>query len=110
MKELSSRFHIVEFSKQRRVKSNSIMNGKRFPINPTMSDLERGDPHLPEMISFLRHLVQGKTQREAAKNAALAYLALMTAFQQEGMVELEWVPSLAIDVGDIEYEVCFVTV
>ena len=60
---------------------------------------------LSKMIHVVRHLIQGKPQLEVAANAALAYLALITAFQQEGLLELEWVPKLAIDVGDTEYEV-----
>jgi hypothetical protein len=43
--------------------------------------------------------------QSVAHNAALTYLAMITAFQQAKLVELDWVPVLAIDVGDTEYQV-----
>ena len=83
------------------------MNKTRLTINPILSDLHEGDTVLPEMVHVVRHLIQGKPELEVAANAALAYLALMTAFQQEGLLELEWVPELDIDVGNTEYKVVF---
>jgi hypothetical protein len=82
------------------------MSGKpQVTLRPTITDLKNGDPTLQEMVRFIKHLVHGSNAQTAAHNAALTYLAMITAFQQAGLVELDWVPVLAIDVGDTEYQV-----
>ena len=81
------------------------MERDRITLGPTIEDLNKGDPRLQEMIRFIRFLVERDTDKEVAHNASLAYLALVTAFQQAGLVEVEWAPVLAIDIGDVEYEV-----
>ena len=81
------------------------MERDRIDPKPTIKDLNKGDPRLQEMIRFITFLFEHDTDKEVAHNASLAYLALVTAFQQAGLVEVEWAPVLAIDVGDVEYEV-----
>ena len=83
------------------------MSGKsRLTLKPTIDDLNHGDSNLKEMMRFIKHLIHRSDAQTVAHNAALAYLAMISAFQQAGLVELEWVPVLTIDVGDAEYEVC----
>jgi hypothetical protein len=86
------------------------MERDRITLRPTIEDLNKGDPHLQEMIRFIKFLIERDTDQEVAHNASLAYLALITAFQQAGLVETDWTPVLAIDVGDVEYEVSKSTV
>ena len=81
------------------------MERDRITLRPSIEDLNRGDPRLQEMIRFIKFLVERDNDKEVAHNASLAYLAIITAFQQAGLVEAEWVPVLTIDVGDVEYEV-----
>ena len=81
------------------------MERDRITLRPTIQDLKKGDPHLQEMIRFIKFLVERDNDEEVAHNASLAYLAIITAFQQAGLVEAEWAPVLSIDVGDVEYEV-----
>jgi hypothetical protein len=74
-------------------------------LRPTITDLINGDSTLLEMVRFIKHLVHGSNAQIAGHSAALRYLAMITAFQQAGLVESDWVPVLAIDVGDTEYQV-----
>jgi hypothetical protein len=39
-------------------------------------------------------------------NAATAYLALITAFSDENVIEVAWAPSLVVELDFQEYEVC----
>ena len=56
-------------------------------------------------VQFVRMSVSQSNPAIAAKNAAIAYRALITGFVEGGMMEIEWVPRLVIEVGDREFEV-----
>jgi hypothetical protein len=91
-----------------RISANFSMSEKpQVILKPTITDLNNGDPNLQEMVRYIQHLLHGSDAQIVAHNAALTYLAMMTAFQQAGLVELEWVPVLAIDVGNTEYQVSY---
>jgi hypothetical protein len=63
------------------------------------------DPYLPEMMRYVRRLVEGPEPEVVAQNAVLAYLALMTAFAEEGLLQIDWAPRLLIEVGNRDFEV-----
>lgn len=86
----------IRADNQRKIKIN---------ITPTSSALSQSDPVLHEMIRYIKHFLGRPKAFEIAQHAALIYLAVMTAFQDEGLLELEWVPALAIDVGEHEFEI-----
>jgi hypothetical protein len=79
------------------------MDRKRF--RPAPGDLLTSDPHLPEMMSYVQHLVEGPEAEVVARNAALAYLAVITAFAEKGLLQIDWAPRLLIEVGNREFEV-----
>jgi hypothetical protein len=79
-------------------------NGKTI-IRPTLEALSNADPTLFEMIRYIRYVIDRKDPSEAAHNAALIYLAVFTAFKEEKLLELDWVPSLSLDIGDKEFEI-----
>jgi hypothetical protein len=58
------------------------------------------------MQRYIRHLVAVSDKAAAAHNASLAYLAMMHAFAEEGLLRLAWAPRLVIDLGEKEFEVC----
>lgn len=74
-------------------------------IRPTPEALSRADPTLLEMIRYIRHLLDRHDPSEIAHNASLVYLATLTAFKDARLLELAWVPSLTLDIGDREYEI-----
>ena len=78
----------------------------RAILRPTLSDLQAGDGYLSEMQRYIRHLVAVSDKTAAAHNASLAYLAMMQAFAEEGLLRLAWAPRLVIDLGEKEFEVC----
>jgi hypothetical protein len=51
---------------------------ERTRVRPAAGDLLTRDTHLPEMMSYVQHLVEGPEPEVIARNAALAYLALIT--------------------------------
>lgn len=78
---------------------------ERIILQPALADLKTGDKHLPEMQRYISYLVGGSDRQLAAHNASLAYLSLMHAFAEEGLLQLAWAPRLIIDVGGQEHEV-----
>jgi len=74
-------------------------------IRPTSEALSHADPTLHEMIRYIRHVLDRHDPREIAHNAALVYLAMFTAFRDTKLLELDWAPSLSLDIGDREYEI-----
>lgn len=74
-------------------------------IRPTPEALSTADSTLFEMIRYVRHVINRHDPSEAAHNAALVYLAVVTAFKDEKLLELDWVPSLSLDIGDNEFEI-----
>jgi hypothetical protein len=51
------------------------------------------------MMSHVQHLVEGPEAEVVARNAALAYLALITAFAEKGLLQIDWAPRLLIEAG-----------
>ena len=74
-------------------------------IRPTAEALSHADPTLFEMIRYIRHVLDRHDPAEIAHNASLIYLAMFTAFRDAKLLELEWVPSLSLDIGDQEFEI-----
>ena len=82
------------------------MDRNRIELRPTLGELKKGDPHLQEMIRFIKSLVKRDTNEEVAHNASLKPIwPLSRRFKRLDLLKQKWVPVLAIDVGDIEYEV-----
>jgi hypothetical protein len=77
----------------------------RTRLRPAADDLLSSDPHLPEMMRYVQHLVEGPEAEVVAQNAALAYLALITAFAEKDLLQIDWAPRLLIEVGNREFEV-----
>jgi hypothetical protein len=77
----------------------------RTRLRPAAGDLLTSDPHLPEMMRYVQHLVEGPEAEVVARNAALAYLALITAFAEKGLLQIDWAPRLLIEVRNREFEV-----
>jgi hypothetical protein len=46
---------------------------ERKKIRPAPADLLSSDPHLPEKMRYVEHLVEGREAEAIASNAALAY-------------------------------------
>jgi hypothetical protein len=57
------------------------------------------------MIRHIRDVIDRHDPNEAAHNASLVYLAVFTAFGDEKLSELDWVPSFSLDIGDREFEI-----
>jgi len=74
-------------------------------IRPTAEALTHANPTLFEMIRYIRHALDRHDPGEIAHNAALIYLAMFTAFRDAKLLELDWAPSLSLDIGDREYEI-----
>lgn len=77
----------------------------RQRIRPAFVDLLNSDPHLPEMIGYVQQLVNHQEPQVVAGNAALAYLALITAFSDRGLLQVDWAPRIVIEVDSKEFEV-----
>ena len=77
----------------------------KIVLRPSLSDLQTGDRHLKELHRYALTLVQRSEPDQVARNASLLYLTVVNAFKQAGLTELDWVPSLYIEVGSREYEV-----
>ena len=82
-----------------------IDDSTKTVIRPTAEALSHADPTLFEMIRYIRHLLDRHDPGEIAHNAALVYLAMFTAFRDAKLLELDWAPSLSLDIGDREYEI-----
>jgi hypothetical protein len=78
---------------------------ERRRIRPAPGDLLTSDRHLPEMMRYVQHLVEGDEPNAVARNAALVYLAIITAFAERGLLQTDWAPRLVIDVEGREFEV-----
>jgi hypothetical protein len=74
-------------------------------LRPRISDLQSGDPKLQDLHRYALHLLQGQDPAQTAHNASLLFLTVVNAFQHTGITDLDWVPSLYIEVASREYEV-----
>ena len=74
-------------------------------LRPRISDLQSGDPKLQDLHRYALHLLQGQDPAQTAHNASLLFLTVVNAFQHAGITDLDWVPSLYIEVASREYEV-----
>jgi hypothetical protein len=79
---------------------------ERIILQPTPEELQAGDRHLPEMQRYIAHLIAVTDKLFAARNASLAYLALMQAFAAEGLLYLAWAPRVGLDLGQQKCEAC----
>lgn len=77
----------------------------RVRLRPTLDDLQRGDAYLPEFLRYIEYLVGDVNREQAARNAALAYFALVRGMSNKGLIQMDWALSLMIDIDDTEYEV-----
>jgi hypothetical protein len=82
-----------------------IDDNAKTVIRPTSEALSHADPTLHEMIRYIRHVLDRDDPGEIAHHAALVYLAMFTAFRDAKLLELDWAPSLSLDIGDREYEI-----
>jgi hypothetical protein len=82
-----------------------INDNVKTVIRPTSEALSHADPTLHQMIRYIRHVLDRHDPGEIAHNAALIYLAMFTAFRDAKLLELDWAPSLSLDIGDREYEI-----
>jgi hypothetical protein len=82
----------------------------RIRLRPTAIELETGDAHLPEMIRYIEALITVVDPAAAVRNAALAYMALVTAFSEGNVTQIAWAPSFVIELDSQEYEDCALTV
>ncbi|OCF70813.1 hypothetical protein I204_08533 [Kwoniella mangroviensis CBS 8886] len=76
----------------------------RHKICLTPKDLASGDSHLSNLLAYAKSLVDVDGP-QAARNAGLLYLALIMAFQENGSIEMEWVPKLLLEFGNEDYEI-----
>jgi poly-beta-hydroxyalkanoate depolymerase len=74
-------------------------------LRPRITDLQSGDPKLQDLHRYALHLLQGQDSAQTAHNASLLFLTVVNAFQHAGITDLDWVPSLYIEVASREYEV-----
>jgi len=82
-----------------------IDDNAKTVIRPTSEALSHADPTLHEMIRYIRHVLDRHDPGEIAHHAALVYLAMFTAFRDAKLLELDWAPSLSLDIGDREFEI-----
>jgi hypothetical protein len=82
-----------------------IDDNAKTVIRPTSEALSHADPTLHEMIRYIGHVLDRHDPGEIAHNAALIYLAMFTAFRDAKLLELDWAPSLSLDIGDREFEI-----
>ena len=87
----------------------SLGSMNRTQLWPTVSDISSGDPYLPELVRYARHLTGGPDTDTSARNASVVYLAVITAFAAGGLMQVEWAPRLLIDINEREFEVRFLT-
>jgi len=74
-------------------------------LRPRITDLQSGDPKLQDLHRYALYLLQGQNPTRTAHNASLLFLTVVNAFQHAGITDLDWVPSLYIEVASREYEV-----
>ena len=75
---------------------------ERTLVEATAEDLRDSGGSVHNMVQFVRMSV---SQSNPAKNAAVAYRALITGLVEGGMMEIEWAPIIVVEVGDREFEV-----
>ena len=83
---------------------SSTMSSKTV-LRPRITDLQSGDPKLQDLHRYALHLLQGQDPMQTARNASLLFPTVVNAFQHAGITDLDWVPSLDIEVASREYEV-----
>lgn len=82
-----------------------VDDNTKIVIRPTSEALSQADPTLHGMIRYIRHVLDRYDPSEIAHNAALIYLAMFTTFRDAKLLELDWAPSLSLDIGDREFEI-----
>lgn len=60
---------------------------------------------LGRLHGYVRSVVSQKDPERAARYGIMLYLALISAFKAQGMIELGWAPALTLQVQSVDYEV-----
>ena len=82
----------------------SIEPGTRF--YPRLADLAHsGSPFAALHAHMNTILTQVDNDTTLIKRSALAYLTLLSAFCDQGFLELDWAPSLTLEIEGEEFEV-----
>jgi hypothetical protein len=84
---------------------NSLPSAPKHIIALTPADLDVENPALVDFVQFARHVIDQNDPLKAAKYAGMLYLALISAFEADAMIEYEWAPTLTLEIQSIEYEV-----
>ena len=74
-------------------------------LRPRIVVPQSGDPKFQDLHRYALHLLEGEDPVQTAHNASLLFLPIVNAFQHAGITDLDWVPSIYIEVGSREYEV-----
>ncbi|RSH83659.1 hypothetical protein EHS25_005563 [Saitozyma podzolica] len=74
-------------------------------IRPAPGDLLTSDRHLPEMMRYVQHLVEGDEPEVVARNVALVYLAMITAFAERGFLQVNWIDLNLQSADQIPYQI-----
>jgi hypothetical protein len=72
---------------------------------PQTVNLQSGDPKLQDLHQYALHLPREEDPAQMAHNASLLFLTVVNTFQHTGITDLDWVPSLYIEVDSKECEV-----
>ena len=83
----------------------SLSSSPKHIIALTPSDLDVENTALVDFVRFARHVIDQTDPVKAAKYAGMLYLALISAFEAEAMIEYEWAPALTLEIQSNEYEV-----
>jgi hypothetical protein len=83
------------------------MNDHRHILQPKALDLDHADSHLSEMRRYIRSLVGHNDKSVSARNASLVFLTMVSAFQDEGLMDFRHAPRLWIRLEQEDYEVKF---
>ncbi|KAK1920663.1 hypothetical protein DB88DRAFT_502825, partial [Papiliotrema laurentii] len=83
----------------------SLSPAPKHIIALTPADLDVENPALVDFVRFARHVIDQNDPLKAAKYAGMLYLALISVFEADAMIEYEWAPSLTLEIQSIEYEI-----
>ncbi len=64
-------------------------------IRPPRRNLLGSDPSLPELMRYITRLPSGDDSERIAHHASLLYLALITGFVENDLLQEAWAPRFA---------------
>lgn len=99
----------LPLSVRKRTISGTPREMEKTIISPRLDDLAEGDIHLANLSTYAKHLVSVEDPDRAAHNAGLLYLTVIVAFQPAGITNVQWSPSLILEIGSREYEVKYIS-